>query len=284
MPNRVEGWCLKMITLRPLKAFRFPVTAECISPDVFHAKTLDEIRRFLVWEGNKQRRLDELFEVEFGSDGSNEKTVIAIHGDVSRVARIGCGMSAGKILIVGDVGSHLGEGMKGGAIMVQGKVGGWAGSTMKGGSIEIEGDAGDYLAAPYRGSSEGMGGGQIIIRGNVGNEAGEHMKSGLIKICGNAAQFVGFRMRDGTIYVQKNCQERAGACMTGGKIIIGQHVESVLPTFTIEGIKEKVKVEGTETVDGPFYVFQGDSAENGEGKLYVSKDSNEHLSSYERFL
>jgi len=273
-----------MITLRPVKAFRFPVTAECITPDVFYAKTPDEIRSFLVWEGNKQRRLDELFEIECEGYDSREKTVIAIHGDVSRVARIGCGMSAGDILIVGDVGSHLGEGMKGGTIKVRGNVGGWAGSSMKGGSIEIEGDAGDYLAAPYRGSSEGMRGGRILIHGNVGNEVGAHMKRGLIKICENAAQFVGFRMRDGTVYVQKDCEGRAGACMTGGKIIIGQHVESMLPTFTMEGIREKVKVEETEAVDGPFYVFQGDSAENGEGKLYVSKNRNLDLSCYERFL
>jgi formylmethanofuran dehydrogenase subunit C len=142
----------------------------------------------------------------------------------------------------------------------------------EGGTIEIHGNVGDYLGAPYRGSSEGMRGGKIVVYGNVGNEAGAYMKNGLIKIYGNAGQFVGLRMRDGTIYVQKDSGGRGGACMKGGKIVIGGFLESVLPTFTIDSIKEKVKIEEGETVaEAPFYLFLGDLVENGEGKLYVLK-------------
>jgi hypothetical protein len=57
-----------------------------------------------------------------------------------------------------------------------------------------------------------------------------------------------------------------------------------MPTFTIDSVKPKVKVEETETVSGPFYVFLGDLAENGRGKLFVSEVNNPHLSRYERFL
>ncbi len=176
------------------------------------------------------------------------------------------------------------EEMKGGKIAVYGDVGGWVGSMMKGGEIDIHGDAGDYLGAPYRGSNLGMKGGRITVYGNVGAEAGTHMKKGIIKIYGNTGQFTGFRMRDGTIYVQKDCAGRAGACMKGGKIIIGGYSESVLPTFTIDGVKAKVKIEEGETVKGPVYVFLGDLAEHGNGKLYVCKEKNPHLSHYERFL
>jgi formylmethanofuran dehydrogenase subunit C len=193
-------------------------------------------------------------------------------------------MKNGEITIYGDAGMHLGEGMKSGKIVVYGNVGSWAGSMMKGGAIEIHGDAGDYLGAPYRGSSEGMREGKISVYGNVGNEAGANMRTGIIKIYGCAGQFVGFRMHDGTIYVQKDAEARAGACMIGGKIVIGGSLESVLPTFTIESIKEKVKIEEGETVEGPFYLFLGDLAERGHGKLYVFKEKNPHLSCYERLL
>jgi formylmethanofuran dehydrogenase subunit C len=174
--------------------------------------------------------------------------------------------------------------MRGGRITIHGDSGGWAGSMMKGGTIEIHGNASDYLGAPYRGSNEGLRGGKIIVFGNVGNEAGAHMKKGTIKVYGNAGQFLGFRMRDGTIYVQKDCGDRAGACMVNGKIVIGGFMESVLPTFTIDSIKQKVKIEENETVEGPFYLFLGDLSESSNGKLYVSKEKNPHLSHYERFL
>jgi formylmethanofuran dehydrogenase subunit C len=155
---------------------------------------------------------------------------------------------------------------------------------MRAGEIEVHGNAGDYLGAPYRGSSEGIRGGRIIVHGDVGNEAGAHMKKGTVKIYGNAGQFVGFRMRNGTIYVQKDCRARAGACMTNGKIIVGGFLESILPTFTIDSIRGKVKIEEDETASGPLYVFLGDLAEDGNGKLYISKEKNPHLSSHERFL
>jgi formylmethanofuran dehydrogenase subunit C len=129
-----------------------------------------------------------------------------------------------------------------------------------------------------------MHGGKIIVHGNVGTEAGAHMKKGVIKVYGCAKQFAGFRMCDGTIYIQKDAEPRVGACMTGGKIVVGGHLESVLPTFTIDDIREKVKVEEGETATGPFYMFLGDLVEKGDGKLYVFKAKNPQLSHYEKYL
>ncbi|MEM2995558.1 MAG: formylmethanofuran dehydrogenase subunit C [Candidatus Bathyarchaeia archaeon] len=272
-----------MVILHPAKPFRFPVTAECINPNVFHSKTPEEIMALTVWEGNKKKKLGELFKIE-EAENPLENDVITIKGDVGKVRRIGAGMKSGEIRVYGNVGMHLGVEMRGGKITVYGNVDGWAGSMMQNGVIEIHGNAGAYLGAPYRGSSEGMRGGKIIVYGSVGNEAGAYMRNGIIKVYGCAGQFLGFRMHNGTIYVEKDCGERAGACMTGGKIVIGGFLESVLPTFTIEGIKEKVKIEEGETAVGPFYLFVGDLAEQGEGKLYVSKTWNTHLSHYERLL
>jgi formylmethanofuran dehydrogenase subunit C len=274
-----------MISLYPLKEFKLPVIAECINPDVFQGKASQEIETIRIWEGNKQRKLGELFKVEeTKSEGQPEKAVITIRGNVSKVRRIGYAMKAGEIVIHGDVGMHLGEEMKGGRILVHGSACGWAGSMMRNGTIEIHGNAGDYIGAPYRGSFKGMRGGKIIVYGNVGNEMGTYMRKGVIKVYGSAGQFVGFRMREGTIYVQRDADTRAGASMTGGKIIIGGFLESVLPTFTIDSVKQKAKVEEDETAEGPFYLFLGDMTEDGNGKLYVHKAKNPQLSRYERFL
>lgn len=274
-----------MINLQPVRESRFPILAECISPDVFQCKTCAEIGGLEIWEGNKQKKLGDLFKIdEVKTENQTADSIITILGDVSKLRRIGSGMKSGELIINGNVGMHLGEEMKGGKIAVRGNVEGWAGSMMRGGTIEIHGDAGDYLGAPYRGSCEGMHGGKIIVNGNVGNEAGAHMKKGIIKIYGSAGQFTGFRMRDGTIYVQNDCEGRAGACMNDGKIVIGGHLESVLPTFTIDSVRAKVKIEESDIIEGPLYVFLGDLAEHGNGKLYVSKEKNPHLSCYEGFL
>ncbi len=77
---------------------------------------------------------------------------------------------------------------------------------------------------------------------------------------------------------------RVGANMMGGKIIVSGVVEEVMPSFTIDSIKPKVKIDDTESAAGPFYVFLGDLAEKGKGKLFVSKANNPQLKTYEKFL
>ncbi|MDH5482126.1 MAG: formylmethanofuran dehydrogenase subunit C [Candidatus Bathyarchaeota archaeon] len=274
-----------MIHLYPKKEFDLPLIAECINPDVFQNETCEKIEQLKIWEGNSQKKLGELFKVEENQTASQpEKTAITIYGDMSKVRKIGACMQNGEIMIQGNVGMHLGEEMKGGKITVHGDAGGWAGSMMKGGVIEIHGNASDYLGAPYRGSSEGMRGGKIIIHGNVGSETGAHIQNGMIKIYGSAGQFAGFRMRKGIIYVQNDCGGRAGACMTEGTIIVGGLLESVLPTFSIEGVRKKAKIEEDEVVESPFYLFLGDLTESGKGRLYVAKEKNPHLRIYERLL
>jgi formylmethanofuran dehydrogenase subunit C len=271
------------IILRPKNAFKVPIHAACITPDAFEAKTTEEIAALEVWEGNKKRLLSELFEISGDSGKTANEVNIQIIGDLRKVKRIGEGMSGGEITIEGDVGLHLGEKMKSGNITVSGSADSWLGAMMKGGNISVMGNAGDYVGAAYRGSAKGMRGGTIIIHGNAGNEVGCFMRNGLIKIHGNAGQFVGMHMHEGTIFVQGDSEGRAGASMTGGKIVLSGYTTSVLPTFAIDDIKKKVKVD-SEEVQGPFYLFTGDNAEKGSGKLYVAQAKNQHLSSHEKYL
>src|SRR4030043_2291466 len=249
-----------MIVLTPLRQFQFPVMAECINPDVFQGKSLDEIAALEVWEGNKRKTLSNLFKIEEEKAGTPN---ITLNGDVSEVRRIGLGMKNGEIIVNGNAGMHLREKMLGGKITVQGDAGGWAGSEMKGGLIEIKGKRGAYLASPYRGSSVGMNKGKIIVHGDVGSDAAVFMKDGVIKVHGNGGPFLGFRMRGGTVHVEKNIGNRVGACMTGGKIVVSGFLGEMLPTFTIDGVKDKVKIDEDDKASGPFYVFLGDLAEIG---------------------
>jgi len=272
-----------VVSLQPRYLFKVPVEAESISPDAFAGKNVDEIQKLPVWEGNRQRTLSDLFEIEGAMSEKAENQSIHVHGDVQKVRRIGAGMSIGEIVVHRDAGNHLGEEMKGGKITVGGNAGSWVGGMMRGGIIEVKGNAGDYVGAAYRGSVKGMRGGTIIIHGNTGNELGCFMRKGLIKVYGNSAQFTGIHMKNGTILVLGDSAARAGAEMTGGKIVVKGRISEVLPTFTIDSVKAKVKVNGDE-VAGPFYLFLGDTAEEGEGKLYVAQSRNPHLKFYEQYL
>jgi len=272
-----------VITLQPKHAFKFPIEGEFISPDLFAEKTAKEIATLQIWEGNRKRPLGDLFKIEHETTSSSEEFTIRIRGDLSQIRRIGAKMSMGKIIVEGDAGMHLGEEMIGGVITVTGNADSWAGSLMKNGIIEIKGDAGDYIGASYRGSTQGMSGGKIVIHGNAGYEVGCFMRKGVIKVYGNVGKFAGIHMRNGTIFIQGNSEGRAGAQMIDGKIVVCGYIPSVLPTFTIDDIRPKVKVNG-EKVEGPFYRFIGDLADEGNGKLFVSKDRNPHLNSYEEYL
>ena len=270
-----------MIILAPIKKSQYPIIAQCISPDVFLDKSVEEIGNLIIWIGNKQRKLSDLFNVV---EKPGNKSTITINGDVDKIKRIGWGMTQGEILINGNAGMHLGKKMSGGKIVVIGNTAGWTGSEMKGGLIEIKGNAGDYLASPYRGSTVGIKRGKIIVHGDAGSDAAVFMKSGIIKIHGNVGPFMGFRMSGGVIHVGKNAGTRLGACMTKGKIVVSGKLDTIMPTFSIEQIKKKVKIEADDKAVGPFYVFLGDLAESGRGKLFLSKENNPQLVHYERFL
>jgi formylmethanofuran dehydrogenase subunit C len=271
-----------MITLTPLKKFDLPVQVSNITPDAFRGKTLEEIAAMPVTEGNTPLKLSDLFKVE---QSPAEAPSITINGDVAKVKRIGEGMKTGEIVVNGSVGMHTGEKMTGGKITINGNTGGWTGSQMRGGVIEIHGEATDYLASPYRGSETGMHGGLIVVDGNVGENSACYMKGGVIKVKGSAGRFLGYHMSNGTIYIEKDCGSRLAPNMTGGKIIVAGVLEGVMPTFTVDSVKAKVKIDDTFSAQGPFYVFLGDLAQNGTGKVYISKPNNPALGPiYDKYL
>jgi formylmethanofuran dehydrogenase subunit C len=269
------------IVLRPKMEFDVPVEAEVISPDLFKGKPLEEIENLPVFLGNKKMPLKDLFYIE--GDPSME---IVVEGDLSRVKKIGYGMSQGKIHIKGNVGMHAGATMSGGEILVEGDAQDWLGAEMKGGLIRVKGNAGHFVGAAYWGSKQGMDRGIILVEGNAGNETGKRMRRGLIAIKGSAGDFLGMGMIGGTIFVYSQIGERPGAEMKRGSIVLLQENCStqpvLLPTFTYDctynpiflRVYLKTLMElgfpvKEEYIQGKYRRFNGDIVELGKGEILI---------------
>ena len=203
-----------------------PLEAEVISPATLLGKSDREINKLTLLYGNRTVELGEFFTVDGEGNG-----ILELEGDLSRVKLIGSDMSDGRLIIDGDVGTHLGACMGGGEIVVNGNAGDWVGREMSGGRISIKGDAGHMVGSAVRGSAVGILGGEIIIHGNCRNEAGSGMRRGLIVIGGDSGDFTGVNMLAGTIFVLGHLGIRTGAGMRRGSIVAMNDAE-MLPTFS----------------------------------------------------
>lgn len=274
---------MRELVLKLKRKISVPIGAEVISPNILVEKSLEEIGALRVWEGNRQIKLGEIFMIKGETGGPTSGFHVVISGDVRKIRRLGYQMNSGFLKIEGSAGMYVGEEMCGGSILVKGSTESWLGSKMRGGNIEVFGDVGDYVGAAYRGSRDGMKGGQIAIHGNAGVEAGCWMSDGIIRIEGNVGMFPGIYMRGGIVLIEGDCDGRAGAGMTGGRVIIRGRMETILPSFTVEDIRDGVRV-GEERIEGPFYVFQGDVGSEGTGRIFVSAARNPQLKRCEKYL
>ena len=251
---------MQTVTIKPKKEIRISTEAENISPDIFAGKTEKEIQSLEAWVGNQKTTIGELFSVKVEGSSPAADTKIVMEGDFSRVKRIGEGMTAGLVIINGNVDMHIGAKMSGGKISVKGNADSWAGREMKGGELIVEGNAGYYLGAGYRGESCGMRGGKITVMGNALDFVGEHMCGGEIIVKGNTGILPGLSNNGGKIVIEGNTS-RPGSEMSKGTIIVNGTVEEMMPVF---------KLEGNEDVDGVTYKkYTGDVIANGKGLLYI---------------
>ncbi|MFH0968162.1 MAG: formylmethanofuran dehydrogenase subunit C [Methanobacteriota archaeon] len=242
------------LTTKPRAKPFLPVEAEVIVPENFIG-THD----LFVYEGNKKRRLEDLFSIrKDGNVNSPEKVLVSLRGDTSRVKRVGEYMSSGRIIIEGDIGMHCGNFMRGGDIEIQGNADGWLGREMRGGSILCHGNAGNYCAAGYRGEKRGMRGGFIEVLGNAGDYLAENLTGGEVHVHGNTGMFPGVEMRGGLLTIDGDAW-MPGANMTKGTCIVRGRVHDMLPTF------ERIGEE-----DG-MVVYHGDVAGRGKGELKLQK-------------
>src|SRR5918994_1485918 len=134
-----------------------PLEAEALCPDRLAGASRAEIEALPVWHGNERTRLAEFFAVS-GAGGD-----VRVEGDLSRVKLVGAGMTAGRLVVAGDVGMHAGAGMRGGELHVEGDAGDWAGAGMHGGTLVVLGSAGAQLGGVDSGERAGMRGGEILV-------------------------------------------------------------------------------------------------------------------------
>jgi len=265
------------IKLKLKKEPRYPLEAETITPDYFAGKSIKEIKEAILFHGNQSVKLEEFFEVSGTSDDIKE-TKILIEGNLSKVKRIGQGMTGGEIVINGDVGMHVGNQMKGGKITVNGNADDWAGAMLKGGELEINGDAGNYVGAAYRGFWKGMENGVIKVKGKVGREsmlwARWAKKAGKFPTlyCGGAGDFLGMHNHGGTIIVEGNVDRYAGADQIMGVIVIKGKIHKKLPSFKKIGEVSEIELPNGDKITGNFIEYSGDHSVKKEtnGRLYIA--------------
>jgi len=264
------------ITLKIIKKPDTYLETEIITPDNFANKKLEEIKNLPIYLGNRKMKISDFFEVYDDIGKTVSETTINIEGDLSRVQRIGEKMSAGEIIINGNVGMHLGNSMKGGKITVKGNADDWVGAMMEGGEIVIEGNAGNHCGSAYRGNWIGMTNGKIFVKGKVGVESGAWMRSSKtynqypILKCGSADLYLGVHNHGGTIICEGDCEGRTGADMASGQIIIKGKIKQMLPSFKkVEKIKEVQTPIGT--IKGDFIKYIGDFSISPKptGELYI---------------
>ncbi len=280
------------VTLRIREPPDIPIEAETIRPRLFVGKSLSEIERLPIRQGNATRCLSDFFDVTGQTAFTPEEMTIVVEGDLKRVKMIGAGMDGGRIKVNGDVGMYLGMRMQAGRIVVRGSVGSWAAAEMSGGNIQIEGDAGDYLCAALRGSTEGMRGGRVYVAGSAGRVMAANMRRGFIVIRGDVGEMAGAGMRGGTIVVCGRLSQRAGVHGTRGMVFVMGEVTSLPPTFRYSGTGPSEFIpyylryvasrrpDFVENVDytEDWIKFQGDFAEDTPRmEVFAASKDNEHL-------
>jgi formylmethanofuran dehydrogenase subunit C len=255
-----------------------PVEVEGVVPDKLGDKSLSEIEKLPIYEGNRPVRLADFFDVS--GDPSDE--VVYWEGDLRGVHWIGTKMRRGLMRVEGAAGRHVGSEMFGGEIHVAGDVGDWVGGEMHGGLIHVRGRAGHLVGAAYRGSARGMTRGTILIEGDAGNEIGHTMRRGLVAIGGRVGDLVGFNMLAGTILLFGDVGIRHGAGMHRGTIGFLAAVPELLPSFRracrarplaltlLLKHLEELKFPVPDSVrQADMELYSGDFLEGGRGEIWT---------------
>lgn len=197
-----------------------------LTPDALAGKTCPDIGAWLLQTGNRQVRVDQVFDLS-GDDTDH----LVFAGSTAQLDYIGKAMSRGAIEVHGNAGSYLGMHMKGGHVTVRGHIDAYGACELRNGTVVIHGNAGDFLGACLPGNKKGMAGGVVIVKGNVADRAGDHMRRGALLIEGDTGDFLGSRMTAGTIAVLGKTGRHIGYGMGRGTLLLAQAPDEIPPTF-----------------------------------------------------
>lgn len=205
-----------------------PVEVEGFTPDWARDKSLTEIERFEVFQGNRKLSLAEFFSIE----GDAADGVMIFRGDLCNIHWLGAHTTSGEVRIEGNAGRHCGSQMRGGRVTVTGDCSDYVGAEMRAGLLRVHGNSGILTGGAYRGSTKGMTGGTILIHGSAGDECGSLMRRGLIAVAGDCGDFPGYHMIAGSIVILGDCGRHPGAGMKRGTmVVLGSKRPELLPTF-----------------------------------------------------
>lgn len=246
-----------------------------LTPDFLAGKSLSEIAAIELHSGNRELRVDELFDIT-GDDASD----IVIENGSSRLDFIGAKMRSGRMTVNGGAGAYLGFQMRQGAIELHGDAGAFAASGMAGGTLHVHGNVGDFLAGAIAGDKKGMKGGLVMVTGNAGDRVGDQMRRGIVLIEGNAGAYCASRMLAGTIGVMGSVGDHVGFGMRRGTLLLfsqpvlhatlqdcGSHTLPFLSLMfkSFRGLPSKYAGIDRNRVRR----FAGDLANDGRGEILV---------------
>ena len=261
-------------TLRGQPAQRLDLSP--LTPNGLAGKRHAEIERIEIQTTRERVNVGDVFRLRGGDPGT-----IVIEGGAERFDRIGMGMTAGEMLIEGDVGAQAGRLMAGGRLTIRGSAGPFAASGMKAGALEITGDAGGRLGGPLAGETMGMRGGLAHVRGSAGERLGDRLRRGVLLVEGRAAAYAGSRMIAGTIAIGGQAGDLPGYLMNRGTLLIGGRASVLSPTFVDCGKHQLVASRLMASYVAPFSAslarlfrrplrrLAGDLAALGKGEILL---------------
>ncbi len=175
------------------------------------------------------------------------------------------GLSAGEVVIKGDVGDYVGALNAGGTVRVTGKAGKYVADNMTtgtviveddadygvggycyGGTVMVKGNAGDFTAVMNKGAT-------IIVGGNVGDEVATYMLAGDLIILGNAGRSLANYLIRGNVYIAGEWESlghntKVEALTPDDKELVGAH----LADYGLEADPATFK-KIVRLTDKPFY-------------------------------
>ncbi|HYV19288.1 MAG TPA: formylmethanofuran dehydrogenase subunit C [Verrucomicrobiae bacterium] len=239
-----------------LREWPFPPGMEAEAPDLLPERLAGMSRRAIeelpIRIGRRTERVGDFFDVAGALDGAGGAAIIrtsaagvlaasdadgevVLSGDLTPFARLGAGMTAGRMRIAGPAGPCAGAGMRGGRLEIHADAGGRAGEGMTGGVLAVLGSAGDDLGGPAPTATRGVDRGVILVAGSAGARAGRRMRRGVIAIGGDAGPLLGTEMLAGTVVVLGRAGEGVGTWMRRGTIVLGQGIAPAAPAFAASG-------------------------------------------------
>lgn len=201
-----------VLALREAPAERLDLAS--VVPARLAGLSLAAIERLVIGTSVRPVSLADVFKVS-GDPGET----IVIEGGAATFDNVGAGLSAGTIVVEGDVGAFAASAMSGGRLEIGGDAGTSLAAGLSGGLAIVAGSAGDGVGGPRTGERFGMTGGLVVIGGDAGLRAGDRMRRGTIIAKGRCGDGAGSRMMGGTIWTDTGFGEAPGTLMRRGTLI-----------------------------------------------------------------